>query len=168
MDFEELFKRFPGLENLYENAVSQGFTGTPQDILQQYGQDFQQNIGGLGSMMGIQPTPSVPRVTPELTQQLIRQQTGAAVTQAEADKLMRQYVPPMPDQRAMATQQAMPAMQQPMPAMQQPMPVQDPAMLAYQRGLLSGSMPPTTPYGYGMATSPYYGYPRNPLSGLLY
>ena len=88
-----------------------------------------------------------------MAQQIARQQTGAQLTQAEASRMIDQY---------------MPAMQQPMPAMQQPMPVQDPAMLAYQRGLLSGSMQAPTPYGYGMATTPYYGYPRSPYGGLLY
>ena len=161
MDLEQLFKQYPGLENLYENALSQGYTGTPQDLLRQYGQDFQQNIGGLGSMMGIQPAPSGIRITPELTQQAVRQYTGSNPTQAEAETLMRQYMPQMPTPQPA---QQMQPMQQPMPTQ----PAVDPAMLAYQRGLLSGSMPAATPYGYGMATSPYYGYPRNPLSGLLY
>lgn len=167
MDLEELFRQYPGLQNLYENALQQGYTGTPQDLLQQYGQDFQQNVGGLGSVMGIQRAPQTPTVTPEMAQQIARQQTGAQLTQAEASRMIDQYMPAMPAQR-MATQQAMPAMQQPMPAMQQAVPAQDPAMLAYQRGLLSGSMQAPTPYGYGMATTPYYGYPRSPYGGLLY
>lgn len=161
MDLEQLFKQYPGLQNLYENALQQGYTGTPQDLLQQYGQDFQQNVGGLGSMMGIQRAPQTPTVTPEMAQQIARQQTGAQLTQAEASRMIDQYMPQMPVAQPM--QQAMPAQQMP-----QAMPMQDPAMLAYQRGLLSGSMPAASPYGYGMATSPYYGYPRSPYGGLLY
>lgn len=164
MDLEQLFKQYPGLQNLYENALQQGYTGTPQDLLQQYGQDFQQNVGGLGSMMGIQRAPQTPRVTPEMAQQIARQQTGAQLTQAEASRMIDQYMPQMPVAQPM--QQAMPAQQMPQATPMQP--AVDPAMLAYQRGLLSGSMPAATPYGYGMATSPYYGYPRSPYGGLLY
>ena len=70
-----------------------------------------------------------------------------------------------------ANPQTMPAAAMPGQMPQPTMPMQpavDPEILAYQRGLLSGSIPAATPYGYGMATSPYYGYPRNRLSGLLY
>ena len=44
----------------------------------------------------------------------------------------------------------------------------DPTVMAYQRGLLSGTVQPQNPYGFGLATSPYYGYPRNPYGNLLY
>jgi|DEB0MinimDraft_4_1074332.scaffolds.fasta_scaffold116377_3 hypothetical protein len=140
--FEELFKQFPGLQNLYENAVANGYTGDPQQLLKEYGQDFQQNIGGLGSVLGITPQ---------------------AMTQAA----MPQQAMPMP--------QAMP--QQMMPQTTMPMaqslmtpstPIVDPTMAAYQRSLLSGTTQPQNPYGMGLATSPYYGYPRNPYAGLLY
>jgi hypothetical protein len=47
-------------------------------------------------------------------------------------------------------------------------PIVDPTMAAYQRSLLSGTTQPVNPYGFGFATSPYYGYPRNPYAGILY
>ena len=55
--FEELFQRFPGLENLYENAVANGYTGDPQQLLKEYGQDFAQNIPGFSAVTG---TPVMP------------------------------------------------------------------------------------------------------------
>ena len=121
--FEELFKRFPGLENLYENAVANGYTGDPQQLLKEYGQDFQQNIGGLGSVLGV-----TPQVMPQAT--------------------MPQVMP--------------------QPTMPMPSSMVDPTVMAYQRGLLSGSIQPQNPYGFGLATSPYYGYPRNPYGSLFY
>ena len=127
--FEELFQRFPGLENLYENAVANGYTGDPQQLLKEYGQDFQQNIGGLGSVLGVTP-------------------------QAMPQSAMPQQVMP---------QQMMPQQAMPMPST-----MVDPTVMAYQRGLLSGSVQPQNPYGFGLATSPYYGYPRNPYGSLLY
>lgn len=137
--FEELFKQFPGLENLYENAVANGYTGDPQQLLKEYGQDFQQNIGGLGSVLGV-----TPQIMPQAT--------------------MPQQAMPMP--------QAMPQQMMPQQAMPQAMPMPssmvDPTVMAYQRGLLSGSIQPQSPYGMGLATSPYYGYPRNPYGSLLY
>ena len=129
--FEELFNRFPGLQNLYENAVANGYTGDPEQLLKEYGQDFSQNIGGLGSMMGIQP-----QVMPQAAMQ-----------------------PAMPNPQMMQPGAAMGAMPQTMV---------DPNAMAYQRGLLSGSVQPQNPYGFGLATSPYYGYPRNPYGSLLY
>jgi hypothetical protein len=112
--FEELFQQFPGLENLYENAVANGYIGDPQQLLKEYGQDFQQNIGGLGSVLGVTP------------------------------QVMPQPTMPMPSSMV------------------------DPTVMAYQRGLLSGTVQPQNPYGFGLATSPYYGYPRNPYGSLLY
>lgn len=169
MDFETLFRQYPGLQNYYENIVQQGFQGTPQQALEEFitsttGRKFPQ-----AQEIGIQPPVTAPRITPELTQQLIRQQTGAATTQAEADALMRQYLPqttrpqisPAQTQQLMA-QTGAAATPAEITSMMQP------PIAAYQRGLLSGSIAPSTPYGYGMATSPYYGYPRNPYGGLLY
>ena len=132
--FEELFRQFPGLQNLYENAVANGYQGDPQQLLQEYGQDFSNEIGGLGAAMGMQP---------------------------QAPSLMGQSVAPaaMP---AQMPQQAMPQ------AMPMPQAMVDPSVMAYQRGLLSGSIQPQNPYGFGLATSPYYGYPRNPYGSLLY
>ena len=121
--FEELFKRFPGLENLYANAVANGYTGDPEQLLKEYGQDFQQNIGGLGSVLGV-----TPQVMPQAT--------------------MPQVMP--------------------QPTMPMPSSMVDPTVMAYQRGLLSGTVQPQNPYGFGLATSPYYGYPRNPYGNLLY
>lgn len=140
--FEELFNRFPGLQNLYENAVANGYTGDPEQLLKEYGQDFSQNIGGLGSMMGIQP-----QVMPQAVMQ-----------------------PAMPNPQMMQPGAAMGAMPQTMPPAALPMPqtMVDPNAMAYQRGLLSGSVQPQNPYGFGLATSPYYGYPRNPYGSLLY
>lgn len=140
--FEELFNRFPGLQNLYENAVANGYTGDPEQLLKEYGQDFSQNIGGLGSMMGIQP-----QVMPQAAMQ-----------------------PAMPNPQMMQPGAAMGAMPQTMPPAALPMPqtMVDPNAMAYQRGLLSGSVQPQNPYGFGLATSPYYGYPRNPYGSLLY
>ena len=140
--FEELFNRFPGLQNLYENAVANGYTGDPEQLLKEYGQEFSQNIGGLGSMMGIQP-----QVMPQAAMQ-----------------------PAMPNPQMMQPGAAMGAMPQTMPPAALPMPqtMVDPTVMAYQRGLLSGSVQPQNPYGFGLATSPYYGYPRNPYSSLLY
>lgn len=129
--FEELFQRFPGLENLYENAIANGYTGDPQQLLKEYGQDFQKNIPGFGAVTGM---PQMPVATQPMQQ---------AVPQA------------MP-------QQAMPQ------AMPMPSSMVDPTVMAYQRGLLSGSIQPQSPYGMGLATSPYYGYPRNPYGSLLY
>ena len=126
--FEELFKQFPGLQNLYENAVANGYTGDPQQLLKEYGQDFQQNIGGLGSVLGITPQ-AMPQV---------------------------------------AMPQAMPQQMMPQPTMPMPSSMVDPTVMAYQRGLLSGTVQPQNPYGFGLATSPYYGYPRNPYGNLLY
>lgn len=132
--FEELFRQFPGLQNLYENAVANGYQGDPQQLLQEYGQDFSNEIGGLGAAMGMQP---------------------------QAPSLMGQAVAPaaMP---AQMPQQAMPQ------AMPMPQAMVDPSVMAYQRGLLSGSIQPQNPYGMGLATSPYVGYPRNPYGSLLY
>ena len=126
--FEELFQRFPGLQNLYENAIANGYTGDPEQLLKEYGQDFQQNIGGLGSVLGITPQ-AMPQV---------------------------------------AMPQAMPQQMMPQPTMPMPSSMVDPTVMAYQRGLLSGTMQPQNPYGFGLATSPYYGYPRNPYGNLLY
>ena len=128
--FEELFRQYPGLQNLYENAVANGYQGDPQQLLKEYGQDFSNEIGGLGAVMGMQqPQPS----------------------------LMGQAVAPA----------AMPAQQMPQ-AMPMPQAMVDPTVMAYQRGLLSGSIQPQNPYGMGLATSPYVGYPRNPYGSLLY
>ena len=164
--FEELFNRFPGLQNLYENAVANGYTGDPEQLLKEYGQDFSQNIGGLGSMMGIQ--------------QPIGGQLVAPNPMPPLDPTMATTMPTTPAGRGV-TQQAMPAqmlqpgaamgaMPQPMPPAALPMPqtMVDPNAMAYQRGLLSGSVQPQNPYGFGLATSPYYGYPRNPYGSLLY
>ena len=127
--FEELFQRFPGLQNLYENAVANGYTGDPEQLLKEYGQDFQQNIGGLGSVLGV-----TPQVMPQ----------------------------------AMPAAQVMPQQMMPQPTMPMPSSMVDPTVMAYQRGLLSGTVQPQNPYGFGLATSPYYGYPRNPYGSLLY
>ena len=56
----------------------------------------------------------------------------------------------------------------PQPTMPMPSSMVDPTVMAYQRGLLSGTVQPQNPYGFGLATSPYYGYPRNPYGSLLY
>ena len=127
--FEELFQRFPGLQNLYENAIANGYTGDPEQLLKEYGQDFQQNIGGLGSVLGV-----TPQVMPQ----------------------------------AMPAAQVMPQQMMPQPTMPMPSSMVDPTVMAYQRGLLSGTVQPQNPYGFGLATSPYYGYPRNPYGNLLY
>ena len=132
--FEELFRQFPGLQNLYENAVANGYQGDPQQLLQEYGQDFSNEIGGLGAAMGMQP------------------QQPSLMGQAVAPAAMPAQMP----------QQAMPQ------AMPMPQAMVDPSVMAYQRGLLSGSIQPQNPYGMGLATSPYVGYPRNPYGSLLY
>lgn len=132
--FEELFRQFPGLQNLYENAVANGYQGDPQQLLQEYGQDFSSEIGGLGAAMGMQP------------------QQPSLMGQAVAPAAMPAQMP----------QQAMPQ------AMPMPQAMVDPSVMAYQRGLLSGSIQPQSPYGMGLATSPYVGYPRNPYGSLLY
>jgi|SRR5210317_2219244 len=44
-----------------------------------------------------------------------------------------------------------------------------PEKQAYQRSLLSGSTQPNSPYGFGLAGTNYYGYPRNnAYNGILY
>ena len=142
--FEELFRQYPGLQNLYENAVANGYQGDPQQLLREYGQDFSNEIGGLGAAMGMQqPQPSL---------------MGQAV--APAAMPAQQMPQAMPQQ--MMPQQAMPQ------AMPMPSGMVDPTVMAYQRGLLSGSIQPQNPYGMGLATSPYVGYPRNPYGSLLY
>lgn len=118
----ELFNRFPGLENYYENLIQQGFQGTPEQALQEF------------------ITSTTGRQMPSLMPQAMQQGT------------------------------AMGAMPQTMPPAALPLPqtMVDPTVMAYQRGLLSGSVQPQNPYGFGLATSPYYGYPRNPYGSLLY
>jgi len=133
--FEELFRQYPGLQNLYENAVANGYTGDPQQLLREYGQDFSNEIGGLGAALGMQSQPS----------------------------LMPQGMAQAVQQQAMPAQQMMPQQTMPMPQA-----MIDPTVMAYQRGLLSGSIQPQNPYGMGLATSPYVGYPRNPYGSLLY
>jgi hypothetical protein len=133
--FEELFRQYPGLQNLYENAIANGYTGDPQQLLREYGQDFSNEIGGLGAALGVQPQPS----------------------------LMPQGMAQAVQQQAMPAQQMMPQQTMPMPQA-----MIDPTVMAYQRGLLSGSIQPQNPYGFGLATSPYVGYPRNPYGSLLY
>jgi hypothetical protein len=134
--FEELFKQYPGLQNLYENAIANGYQGDPQQLLQEYGQDFSREIGGLGqitdseAMRSLMSKPQIPATGGLMGQ----------VTEAEMQK-MNQMMPQT---------------------------MVDPTAMAYQRGLLSGSMQPQNPYGYGLATSPYVGYPRNPYGSLLY
>lgn len=32
MDFQQLFDAYPGLQNYYENAIANGYTGTPQEL----------------------------------------------------------------------------------------------------------------------------------------
>jgi len=135
--FEELFKRFPGLQNLYENAVANGYTGDPEQLLKEYGQDFAQNIPGFSAVTG----------TPVMPLGLGMGSTGANPQNMPAA--------------------AMPG-QMPQPTMPMPSSMVDPTVMAYQRGLLSGTVQPQNPYGFGLATSPYYGYPRNPYGSLLY
>ena len=139
--FEELFRQFPGLQNLYENAIANGYQGDPQQLLQEYGQDFSSEIGGLGAALGV---PAQPSLMPQAMPQAVPQ---------EFTNMQQQVMP----------QQAMPQQGMPMPQA-----MVDPTVMAYQRGLLSGSVQPQNPYGMGLATSPYYGYPRNPYGSLLY
>jgi len=146
--FEELFQRFPGLQNLYENAVANGYTGDPQQLLKEYGQDFQQNIGGLGSVLGVPTPPVAPPDFSALNDTPAGRQRGMGSYPVMPNPNDPRYLPPE--------------------AMPMPSSMVDPTVMAYQRGLLSGTVQPQNPYGFGLATSPYYGYPRNPYGSLLY
>jgi len=135
--FEELFQRFPGLQNLYENAVANGYTGDPEQLLKEYGQDFAQNIPGFSA---VTRTPVMPLGL------------GMGATGANPQVMPQATMPQV----------------MPQPTMPMPSSMVDPTVMAYQRGLLSGTVQPQNPYGFGLATSPYYGYPRNPYGSLLY
>ena len=135
--FEELFNRYPGLQNIYENQVAAGYRGDVEQFMRDYSQEFASTIPGFSAVTGI-PSQAMPAAT------------GAAM-------------PPQTMPQQMMPQQAMPQPTMPMPSA-----MVDPVAMAYQRGLLSGTVQPQNPYGFGLATSPYYGYPRNPYGNLLY
>lgn len=134
MDYTELLnqlnEQFPGIATAYENAVAEGFTGSPQDYLNQFMSNFPSG--------GLQYSPAEQTYLKNLNQQVTAPAQLAATT---APNLLG--ATPQPN-------------------------MVDPRIAAYQRSLLSGTNQPSQPYGYGIATSPYVGYPRNPFSGLLY
>ena len=129
MDFEQLFAQYPGLQNYYENAIANGYTGTPQELYTKF----------VSETTGRMPTSNVM----EYNNALAGGYTGT----------MNDYINSM---KANAGAQTL-------------LEAISPEKQAYQRSLLSGSTQPNSPYGFGLAGSPYSGYPRNnPFAGLLY
>ena len=129
MDYEQLFAQYPGLQNYYENAVQNGYQGTPTDIYNKF----------IEEMTGKAPTSNVM----EYNNALAGGYTGTMQDFINANK-------------ANAGAQTL-------------LEAVSPEKQAYQRSLLSGSTQPNSPYGFGLAGSPYSGYSRNnPFAGLLY